>query len=440
MSSTSKTQPVLGLWTLTALVAGNMIGSGVFLLPSALGSIGSIGILAWLLTSIGAIFIALVFAKMSIWIPKVGGPYAYCRESFGEFTGFQIAYNYWIALWVGNAAIVVALVGYLGYFFPQLNHDRFLDYLVGISILWLLTFVNAVGVKQAGIVQLITTILKLLPLLLIAFIGIFFIYPHHLVENFNVTQTSNWTALTSAATLTLWSFIGLESATVPAESVIAPTRNIPRATIIGTVITAVVYILSTTAVMGIMNIQSLKTSTAPYADAATMMFGHWGGLIVALGAVISCFGALNGWTLLQGQVPYAAAKDGLFPASFVKETRGGTPIVGLIVSSILITLLLTLTLTETLVKQFTFITLLATLASLVPYYFTAMAELKLLVQLRKEFNPRRFAITATIAIIASLYAFWAIYGAGQETVYYGMLLFFSSIPVYIWMKWKESFK
>ncbi len=223
-----------------------------------------------------------------------------------------------------------------------------------------------------------------------------------------------------------------------AESVIEPTRNIPRATIIGTIITALIYIASTIAIMGILGLGELKNSTAPYADAANMIFGRWGGIAVAVGAVISCIGALNGWVLLQGQVPFAAAKDNLFPQSFAKETKTGTPITGLIVSSVLITILMLLTLTESLVKQFTFITLLATLASLIPYFFTAMAELMLLIRMKDEFNPKRFALTASVAIIAGIYSFWAIYGSGEDTVYYGSLLFFSSVPVYIWMKWREK--
>lgn len=166
------------------------------------------------------------------------------------------------------------------------------------------------------------------------------------------------------------------------------------------------------------------------------MFGPAGGFLIAAGAVISCFGALNGWTLLQGQIPLAAARDGLFPKSFTKKSRHGTPIVGLIVSSILITLLLLLTLSDNLVKQFTFIILLATLASLIPYLFTAMAELVIFVKYREMFNGKRLLGSVIISIFAGAYAFWTIAGSGQETVYYGVLLLFSSIPVYAWMKWR----
>lgn len=433
----SPTRHKLGLWMLTALVTGNMIGSGIFLLPASLASYGSISLLAWIFTSAGALLIGLVFAKLSTIMPRIGGPYAYCREGFGDFVGFQMAYNYWIALWVGNAAIAVAFTGYLGFFIPALHGNAFLSFLVSASMVWLMTIVNIIGVRHAGLVQLVTTILKLMPLLLIATLGLLFIDPENL-KHFNLTGKSDFSALTGAATLTLWAFIGLESATVPAENVENPQRNIARATILGVLITAVVYIFSTLAVMGTIAPEQLKHSTAPFADAAKIMFGPVGGVLIAIGAVISCFGALNGWTLLQGQIPLAAARDGLFPKIFAKETASGTPVMGLIISSVLITLLLLLTLSENLVKQFTFIILLATLASLIPYLFTTMAQLIVFIKHREMFKGKRLLGSVIIAILASAYAFWAIAGSGQEIVYYGVLLLFSSIPVYTWMKWRAS--
>ena len=435
--SQSNNRQKLGLWMLTALVAGNMVGSGVFLLPASLASYGSIGLLAWAFTSVGALLLALVFAKLGSIMPRIGGPYAYCREGFGEFVGFQMAYNYWIALWVGNAAIAVAFTGYLSVFIHSLSGNPVLSCISSITIVWLMTLVNIFGVRRAGFVQLVTTILKLLPLILLATIGLLFIKPHNLAQ-FNVTGTSNFSALTAAATLTLWSFIGLESATVPADDVENPQRNIPRATIYGTLITSLIYILSSLAVMGMVPLAQLAHSTAPYADAAKIMFGPIGSLVIATGAVISTFGALNGWTLLQGQVPLAAARDGIFPRVFAKTSAQGTPVWGLVISSILITLLLLLTLNQSLVKQFTFIILLATLASLIPYLFTAMAELIIFIRERERFNGKRLLGSSIIAILAGVYAFWTILGSGEDTVFYGTLLLFSSVPVYVWMKWRSS--
>jgi Amino acid transporters len=430
-------QKALGFWMLTALVTGNMIGSGVFLLPAALASYGSIGIVAWLVTSLGALCLALVFGKLSTVIRKTGGPYAYCREGFGNFIGFLVAYNYWIALCIGNAAIVVAFTGYLTLFFPVLHASPWFSCLTSIATVWLLTLVNLLGIRRAGVLQLVTTLLKLTPLLLIAIFGLFYIDVAHL-KQFNVSGQPNFIAFTGAATLTLWSFIGLESATVPAENVENARHTILWATIIGTLMAAFVYILSTTAIMGIVPIQQLARSTAPYADAATIIFGSWGGKMIALGALISCFGTLNGWTLLQGQIPFAAAKDHLFPAIFARESRFGTPAFALCISSGFISLLLLLTLNDSLVKQFTFIILLATLASLIPYFLTVMSELILLIKRPHEFNFKYPRLSLAISIIAGLYAFWMILGAGETVVYYGTLLFLSAMPVYVGMHWRNA--
>lgn len=425
----------LGFWTLTALVTGNMIGSGVFLLPATLASIGSIGLLAWVLTAAGAILIAIMFARLSRRMPKIGGPYAYCRAAYGEFIGFSMAYIYWIALWVGNAAIVIAFVAYLTIFFPVLAHNAYLDYAVGVATLWTLTGINILGVKNAGVVQLITTILKIVPLVLMATLGFAHVNLHHFAE-FNVSGQSHISAFVSAATLTLWSFIGLESATVPADDVVNPERTIYRSTITGVCIAAAVYILSSAAVMGLVPLKVLATSNAPYVLAAESIWGHWGAVMIGVGAIISCFGALNGWTLLQGQVPYAAAKDGLLPKSFAHLSKRGTPVVGLVVSAIFMSLLLLLTLDDNLVRQFTLVILLATFATLMPYLLTSVAEVILVLRDPNASRHQSLIRLALMSIAAFLYVFLAMVGSGQRIVYYGCLLFFSGVPIYAWMKYR----
>lgn len=426
----------LGFWTLTALVAGNMIGSGVFMLPAALAAFGSIGIFAWMLTAAGTMVLAIVFARLSRLLPRTGGPYAYCREAFGDFLGFQVAYNYWIALWVGNAAIVVTLVSYLGVFWPQLDTHPWLSFSVSLGFIWLITFINIAGVKEAGKTQIITTILKLIPLFIIATVGLLFIQKPNLLQ-FNVSGKSDFAALTGAATLTMWAFIGFESATVPAEHVVNPRKNIPRATIVGTSIAALVYILSTVSIMGIMPMKQLAHSTSPFADAANIMFGPWAHWIIGAAAVIACFGTLNGWILMQGQIPLAAAKDGLFPKQFEKVNKAGSPVVGLIVSSVLISLLLAMRYGASLVDQFTMISLLATLASLIPYIYTSVAELMFYIKEREKFNQKRLLGSGILAMVAFAYTYWLIYGAGLQIVFYGMLLLLSSIPVYLLLQLKS---
>ncbi len=427
----------LGLWMATALVIGNMIGSGIFLLPSSLAKYGGISIVGWLFTAAGAVLLALVFARLGRAFPKVGGPYAYARRAFGDFVGFLTAWGYWIAVWVGNAAIAVAFVAYLGYFWRDLQTNRILAAGIALAAIWLLTFVNAIGVRQAGFMQAVTTVIKLVPLLALALVGVFFIHPHNFTP-FNAGGGSAYGAVTAVAALTLWSFIGVESATVPAGDVERPQRTIPRATMIGTLVTALVYILGTVAVMGILPATRLSESTAPFADAAKVAFGGWAGPVIAFAATVSAFGALNGWILLQGQVPLAAARDDLFPKVFARTSRHGVPVAGLVISSVLVTGLTLMNFNASLVDQFTFVILLATLTTLVPYVFSAAAQLMLLITDRARFEGRRLAGHATVAALALAYTIWTVAGSGYEVVYKGFLLLLLGIPVYLWMKYRAA--
>ncbi len=420
----------LGLWTLTALVAGNMIGSGIFMLPSALATLGTIGIVAWILTALGTITLALVFGRLSRLMPRTGGPYVYCHAAYGDFVGFQVAYFYWIALWGGNAAIAVTFVGYLSAFFPEISSSSSLSFELTVGSVWLITLINIIGIKRAGQLQVVTTVLKLIPLILIAAFGLFYVKAENLAQ-FNVSGQPMFSALTAAATLTMWSFIGFESATVPADNVVNPQRNIPRATIIGTLIAAVVYIFTTTCVMGVVPLDQLAKSSSPFAAAAMLMFGPWAQWLVAGAGAIACFGTLNGWVLMQGQIPLAAAKDGLFPQVFTRLTRNGTPIVGLVVSSILITMMLAMQYGANMVELFTRIILLATLASLIPYIFTSVAEILLYFRRRELFNKQRLGLMLLLGSLAFVYSFWAICGSGEQMISYAMILFLSGIPLYI---------
>ncbi len=432
----SDSQKKLGLWSLTSLVAGNMIGSGAYLLPASLAAFGSIGLLGWLLTAIGVCFLALVYARLSRRITKPGGPYAYCREAYGEFTGFQVAYNYWLFTWVGNAAITVAFVSYLALFFPSLGQNSLQALGVALGTLWFLTLINMGHIRLTASVQLVTTFIKLIPMILMAFVGIFFIKPEYLLS-FNVSHQTNFHALLAACSIALWSFTGFESATIPAEKVKDAKSLIPKATLLGTLVVVTVYILSGFAIMGIIPMETLSHSTAPYADAASIIFGSTWGKWVAVAALIAVFGELNGWILLQGEMPLAAAKDGLFPSVFARTRKNGAPIFGLIISSLLISVLLLMRYNDSLVDQFTFIILLATFSALVPYIYTSLAELILLVRHPEEFNKKHFCRAGLIALVAFVYSFWAIMGVGAEIVYYGILLYFTGVPVYFWVKRRQ---
>ena len=434
----TKLKRSMGLWMATALVVGNMIGSGVFLLPASLaGTAGPISMFGWVFTGAGAILLALVFAGLGRALPRTGGPYAYAKRAFGDFIGFQTAWGYWIAAWAGNAAIAVAFVGYLAVFWPQVGTEKLLGALVGIGVIWLVTAINVLGARESGRVQLVTTVLKFVPLAVIGIVGLFFVHGGNYTP-FSPHGTSIG-LLSSTAALTLWAFIGLESATVPAEEVKDPERTIPRATILGTVLATVVYIVATVSIMGIIPTNELAASTSPFADAAGQIFGGGWDKVIALVALVSTFGALNGWILIQGRVPLAAAQDGMFPAPFARVSgKRNTPVFGLVVSSVLVTALMLMNYTKGLVDAFTFVILLATLTTLVPYAFSAAAQAYLWLVEGEQFNPKHLVRDVVVAGLAFAYSVWAIAGAGQDIVTKGFVLLLAGIPVYIGMRWWQT--
>jgi APA family basic amino acid/polyamine antiporter len=412
-----------------ALVAGNMIGSGVFMLPASLGPYGGISLVGWLFTSTGAVFLALAFARLARMIRRTGGPYAYTQAGLGAFAGFLVAWGYWISICSGNAAIAVGMVGYLGFFWRPLATDPWLGAVAALGAVWLLTSVNVRGVREAGGVQLVTTLLKLLPLLAVGTIGLAFFQRSHFVP-FNPSGRSTLSAVSATATLTLWAFLGLESATVPAGDVERPERTIPRATLVGTLLAATVYILGTVGVMGVIPPATLAVSTAPFADAASAMWGSWAAYAVAAGGAIACFGALNGWILLQGQIPMAAAMDRLLPPLFGRLSARGTPATSLVLSSLLVTLVVATNYTRGLVAEFTFIILLSTLTSLVPYACSTAVLLLLSWKDRRRLRGGRLVNALTVAGLALLYSLWAIVGSGRGTIIWGGVLLLAGVPVY----------
>jgi len=430
--SQSKEPARIGLWTTTSLVIGNMIGSGVFLLPASLAAFGGISLLGWIGSSLGAIILALLFSKLSKKLPNsLGGPYAYTRTGMGDFAAFVVAWGYWISIWATNAAIAVTFVSYLTVFFPQLETNAMLAIATGLGAVWLLTWVNTRGVKQAGFVQALTVILKLIPLVLVAFVGLFYLNADNYTP-FNISGTSNFAAITATATLTLFAFLGLESATIPSGNIHEPEKTIPRATMIGTVVTILIYVVSSITIMGMIPPEVLKESKAPFADAAAIMWGPNARYWVAAGAIISTFGALNGWILLQGQMPMAASRDKLFPKIFSKENSKGTPAWGIIISSVLISLLMLMNFSKGLNKTFEFMVLLTTLTVLIAYLFSASSYGMILLQ--NKLWKKESVSQLLLAILAFAFSLWAILGSGEETVYWGFIAIMAGIPFYVWMK------
>ena len=416
---------VFGFWICLALVIGNMIGSGVFLLPAALAPYGWNAILGWMVTIAGALCLAFVFASFARRFPRAGGPYAYTREAFGAPAGFAVAWSYWISVWTANATIAIAAVSYLSHFLPGLAGAAGL---LAIGFVWTFTLVNCLSLKGAGGVQLVTTALKLLPLaaaivltaLVTAGDGGASAAPFRV-------QDISLAAVTATASLTLWAMVGFESATIPAGHVRNPERNIPRATMAGTIVAGIVYLIACSGVALLLPAEQAAASNAPFADFIGRYWGAGPASLVAVFATISALGALNGWVLVQGELPVALARDGVFPGWLGKLSRAGTPVRAHLVSSALVTLLLLANQSRGMGDLFVFMALLSTLASLVAYLTCALGAL----WLQRDGRIDRTAALTAAASAGAVYALWAIYGAGPEPIAWGAALLASGLPVYL---------
>jgi basic amino acid/polyamine antiporter, APA family len=418
-----------------ALVVGNMIGSGVFMLPASLAPYGVDSLTGWLFTAAGAMVLAVVFAALARAVPGSGGPYVYTRAAFGEVGAFVVAWGYWVAVWVGNAAIATGGVSYVSALFPSVARVPGASAVVTLAAIWVLTYVNCRGVRTAGWVQAITTVVKLLPLLAVALLGLWFVRQDLLAEYASAPITLSGT--TAAATLTLWAMLGLESATVPAEKVEDAERTVPRATLIGTVLTALVCALACTVVLLIVPRSELAASNAPFADAARAFWGEGSAVLVALFGAVSTFGALNGWILVQGEVPYAMARDGVFPRLFARQSRRGAPVFALVSTSALVSLLVVMNFRRGLVDVFTFMILLATSANLVAYLLCALALLRLQQQGRLGNARRGTPGLAAAGVLGAAYSLWAIFGAGRDAILWGVVLLLAGLPFYGLMRLAE---
>src|SRR4051794_21373059 len=312
----------LGLSAATALVVGSIVGVGIFNLPTSLAAFGPISLVSMGLTTIGAIALAMLFAALSRRMPADGGPYAYARVAFGNRIGFANAWSYWITAWAGNAAIAVGWVLYVEVF-VNTGHDKLWSILLVLVGLWVPAWINLSGVKNVGAVQVATSVLKFAALAFMATVGLFYIKSGNFTP-FNASGESALGAIGGGMAIALFSYLGVETASVAAVKVRDPSRNVPRATLLGTLATAVVYVLALVAVFGILPSSTLADASAPFSSAVNAMFGgtFWGDVIAAV-VVISGFGALNGWTLITAEVPMAAATDGLFPARFKSLNRHG---------------------------------------------------------------------------------------------------------------------
>jgi APA family basic amino acid/polyamine antiporter len=430
MATANVSQPprLLGFWMCVALVIGNTIGTGVFLLPAALAPYGLNSLIAWGFTAVGSILLAIVFSRLSRAFPDAGGPYAYVHLAFGPLAAFLVAWGYWISIWVGNASLATATVSALAPLLPWIAEVPGASAFITLALLWLLTLVNWFGIQASGRVQTVTTVLKMLPLIAVAVLGIWSVRSPDIAAASGTPFSIG--AITAAATLTLWAFLGVESATIPADKVANPRRTIPLATMVGAIVTALLCTLACTTVMLLVPNDVLGRSNAPFVDLANRLWGSGIGKVIAVFAAISGLGTLNGWILLQGELPSAMAKNGVFPKVFARMSSRGTPGFALCFGSALVTLLIMANYGSSMVRIFTFMILLSTTACLVMYALCALALLRLQWTGRLTGARRGSAMLAVVGILAALYSLWAIIGAGADAVGLGAVLLALGVPLY----------
>lgn len=420
----------MGFWMALALVMGSMIGSGVFLLPASLAPLGWNSVIGWLITISGALCVAAVFGRLSRAIPKAGGPYAYTRAAFGDGAGFAIAWAYWISMWVGNAAIATGAVSYLSQLFPVVGRPG-ISAAVTVGIVWAFALINISGAKLAGQVQVVWTIVKLLPLVAVIGLAAYILAGKGpaVIMPF-AAQDVSIGAISTATILTLWAMLGLETATVPADKVENPVKNISRATLLGTGGAGLIYIIVCSAVVLMLPAALTAASPAPFALFVETYGGAQAGTAIAAFGAISALGALNGWVMCQGELPAAMARDGLFPAFLGKTAANGTPRNAHLFTTCLLTVVILMNSSRSMAAMFEFLIILTTAIVLVMYFGCAMAAARLIM---KGDIIAGVGFKAIVAL-AALYALWTIYGAGGEALAWGVALLLAGLPVFWLMK------
>ncbi|PHZ58964.1 putrescine-ornithine antiporter [Photobacterium leiognathi] len=417
MSSSSNK---MGLMGLTTIVTVNMMGSGIILLPSSLAETGGIALLAWVITALGALAIAYAFAKCGMYCTDEGGMSAYAEKAHGKSSFFIASYTYYVCLVISAVAIAVSCVGYLEYFIPWLKETPIHTFVGVISILIITMFANVRGAKITGQISTVTVWGIIIPVLGLSIIGWFWFDTKIFAEAWNPHNVSVTSAIYAGMALTLWAFLGIESAGANSGTVENPERNVPLACMLATVFSAATYIASTTVIQGIIPNDILAKSDSPFGLVFAQMFNPFVGEIITAMAIMACVGSLLGWQFTNAQVSKVAADMRLFPKIFSDVNKYDAPFKGMMIMLALELLLAVMTISPTLLKQFNVLVNLAVFINMVPYILSLTALGIIMKQAnvgKKEYNTG--ILVGSVAVIYSIYG---AYSTGEEAVFYGTVI------------------
>jgi basic amino acid/polyamine antiporter, APA family len=430
---------VLGVWMCTALVVGNIIGIGVFILPASLAPYGLTALTGWLITVVGCIFLAISFAYLARAFPHDDGPYDYTKRAFGDGLAFTVMWCYWVSTWMTNATIAISVVGYLTVFIPALNNSPWLPPVTALALLWFFVLINLRGARAVGGAQLLTTALKLLPMFGVICLGLWVLFTDpSAYRNHVITSPSSSADLSGVTTLTLYAMLGVECATIPACRVRNPERTIPLATVIGTILTAAVYIGVSIVPMLLIPQAALAASNAPISDVFVQVLGARWGVLVALLITIGGLGALNGWTMILGDVTQTIARHGHFPRFLTRENSHGAPTGALILTGMAASIMLVSNYSQSIGQLFVFLSVVVTAANL-PVYFSCTLAIVLMGRQGLASAQRKRTVTVVAAAVcAVVYCAWASIGIGLKPFLWTVALGAFSAPVYWLSRYLKS--
>lgn len=416
----------LGLAGAVVLVAGNMIGSGVYLLPATLGLVGSITLISWIIASGGALMLALVFGVLGGLRPKADGVVAYAGEALHPALGHLSWFAYWLNLWIGTTAIAVAAVGYLAFFFPVLKAPT-PALLATLAALWLFSLANVVGPRLVARIGGATLILGLAPILLATGVGIIAFDSHVFQASWNVSGRPDGVAMSAAVTPVFWAFLGLESANIAAQVIDNPRRNLPIAAVGGVLLAAVIYIAASVAVMGLLPARDLAASSAPFADAIRAVAGPVAAALVAFCAFSKASGTLGGWILLTAQTGRAGVAAGFLPRFASSSTTGGRATRDILVATVLMTLATLASVSPTLGGQFAILINVSVMLSMILYLLCAVS----LVMLAREIEDRRLRLGArAAALLGAGFCVWVMATSDESLRLPTLITVLTSLGIY----------